>query len=129
MKPEHILVLFHKSEEFADLDRVIRSKDVTGQIKGFVKPHYENKDEYIFKEHHLTLSTTFSAKGYDAYVVFIAGADVFDIDEPVRASFYVGATRARLILNVSGLDRTRTLFQEAFKIRELLEASLIQVHK
>jgi superfamily I DNA/RNA helicase len=59
---------------------------------------------YIFRENCLTISTVHGAKGYDAYVVFLAGVDTFQEDEPGRASLYVGATRAKLVLYVTGLN-------------------------
>jgi len=43
-------------------------------------------------------------KGYDAYVVFLAGVDTFREDEVGRASLYVGATRAKLTLYITGLN-------------------------
>jgi len=49
------------------------------------------------------MSTVPGAKGYDAHVVFLAGADTFRDDEAGRASFYVAATRAKLRLYISGL--------------------------
>ncbi len=62
----------------------------------------KDKDTYIFREDHLTLSTIATAKGYDAPVVFLAGVDCFETTERDRALFYVGATRAKHVLYVSG---------------------------
>lgn len=57
--------------------------------------------------------TVFSAKGYDAPVVFLLGTDLFPYTKEGRAAFYVAATRAKLRLFVSGLWRDRSLLVEA----------------
>jgi superfamily I DNA and RNA helicase len=114
VKPEHILVVFHRKGEFQDLDLIIRERDEGRQIKGFIKPYEEAfRDSLIFQEGQVTLSTTFSAKGYDAYVVFVIGSDLFNTDNAGRASFYVGATRAKLRLYVTGICTHRSLAEEA----------------
>jgi len=67
------------------------------------------------------VTTTCSAKGYDGYVVFV-GADVFPMTHQGRASFYVGCTRARQRLYVSGIDGPGTLFEEAKKVSQVLSS-------
>jgi superfamily I DNA/RNA helicase len=47
-------------------------------------------------------STIHSAKGYDAPIVFIMNAQGFGQDPKSRARFYVGATRAQLLLYITG---------------------------
>jgi superfamily I DNA and RNA helicase len=49
------------------------------------------------------MSTIPGAKGYDAHIVFLVGVQSFREDETGRASFYVAATRAKLVLHISGL--------------------------
>ena len=111
VRPEDILVLFNSGKAFDGLAEQIR----TNSIKGYIKPFGENpeKDQYLFRDDYLTLSTTRGAKGYDAHIVFLIGADQFTIDTTGRASFYVGATRAKTLLYISGLDRAGTLLAEA----------------
>lgn len=122
VKPEHILVVFHRKGEFHDLDLIIRERDKERQIKNFIKPYEEAfRDSLIFQEGQVTLSTTFSAKGYDAYVVFLIGSDLFDTDNAGRASFYVGATRAKLRLYVTGNRGRRSLLEEAELVSKQLE--------
>lgn len=67
--------------------------------------HRENKDDLLMEEGKLTVSTIASAKGYDAPVVFVLGADLLPPDDEGRALFYVAATRAKLELRVSGVER------------------------
>jgi superfamily I DNA and RNA helicase len=74
----------------------------------------------LFKENHLTIATTKGAKGYDAYFVFLAGCDVFSADSAGRASFYVGATRSKLCLSVTGIEKTDTLMMENIKLANML---------
>lgn len=122
VRPEDILVLFHRKEDFEDLPLLIEAKAKNNSIKGFLRPYGQNpdRDEYIFREGHLTISTTHGAKGYDAQVVFVVGADLFDSENEGRASFYVGATRAKLVLYISGLDRPNTLVMEAEAVNRVL---------
>ncbi|GAB4506351.1 MAG: hypothetical protein Kow00123_04890 [Anaerolineales bacterium] len=122
VRPEDILVLFHRKADFEDLASLIQAKTKNDAIKGFLRPYGQNpdRDEYIFREGHLTISTTHGAKGYDAQVVFVAGTDLFDAENEGRASFYVGATRAKLVLYISGLDRPNTLLTEAEAVNRVL---------
>lgn len=122
VRPEDILVVFHRREDFEDFPNVITSQAKNEFIKGFIRPYGQNPDrnEYIFREGHLTISTTHGAKGYDAQIVFVAGADLFDTENEGRASFYVGATRAKMLLYVSGLDRPNTIITEVEAINTVL---------
>jgi hypothetical protein len=55
-------------------------------------------------------------------VVFLLGIDELETDTKDRASFYVGATRAKLHLTVSGVKRGKpTLLDEAMKANSVLE--------
>lgn len=121
VRPEDILVMFKHSREFSDLDDYIGNK--SGKIQGFVKPFGKNendKDAYIFRKNYLTISTTYGAKGYDAPVVFLVGADQFENSREGRASFYVGATRAKMLLFVTGVNAAGSLIQEAQQVQQLL---------
>jgi superfamily I DNA and RNA helicase len=68
----------------------------------------------------LTVSTIASAKGYDAPVVFLLGVDHLRSDRKEdRALFYVGATRSKFHLVVSGVGpRQGTLLEEAVAAAE-----------
>jgi superfamily I DNA/RNA helicase len=66
------------------------------------------------------MSTTKGAKGYDSYVVFLVGIDNFGTDNKGRASFYVGATRAKLQLYLTGIKRSGALIDEVQKLNGLL---------
>ena len=122
VRPEDILVVFHRKNDFEDLPKTITAKAKDDSIKGFIQPYGQNqdRDKYIFREGHLTISTTHGAKGYDAQIVFVAGADLFDTENEGRASFYVGATRAKMLLYISGLDRPNTLITEVEAINTVL---------
>jgi superfamily I DNA and RNA helicase len=130
IKPEDILIIYNRKSEFRDLPNIIYAKITKQSIKSFILAHEESlsstvkskvpikpgKDEYIFQEGCLTISTTKSAKGYDAPIVFLAGVDDFTLENADRASFYVGATRAKRLLYVTGLDKPDTLITEAEKV-------------
>ena len=66
------------------------------------------------------MTTVESAKGYDCPIVILAGADLFTADTEGRASFYVGATRAKTHLSVTGLRGRNSLADEAKAVTELL---------
>lgn len=106
VRPEDILILFNYAEPFEDMGNLIRARLSSDSIEEFIRPYGQHADrnQLIFRENCLTLSTVHGAKGYDAYIVFLAGADLFRSDEAGRASFYVGATRAKLMLYVTGLN-------------------------
>ncbi len=106
VRPEDILVLFSSAGAFDDLGDMIRTRIGKERIKDFIRPYGNNgeKDALIFRDNCLTLSTVHGAKGYDAYIVFLVGLDLFKPDEAGRASYYVGATRSKLSLYVSGLN-------------------------
>ncbi|MGH9425516.1 MAG: ATP-binding domain-containing protein, partial [Terriglobia bacterium] len=90
----------------------------------FIRPFGENdddKDQYILQPGKMTISTVSGAKGYDAPIVFIVGADQFGTDTEGRAGFYVAATRATLLLQVSGVEGRNSLLEEAAEIAEKLQ--------
>jgi hypothetical protein len=125
VRPEDILVLFQQSLEFADLDQLVRAR--VPSIQEFVKPYGRDpknldKDSYILRKGHLTLCTTKGAKGYDAYIVFLVGTDQFANTREGRASFYVGATRAKMALYVTGQEKAGSLLGETMEVQQLLFA-------
>jgi len=67
------------------------------------------------------LSTIHAAKGYDAQVVILLGADSLSTDIVGRASFYVAVTRAIMALYVTGITTEKnTLLDEALAINDML---------
>jgi hypothetical protein len=61
---------------------------------------FREQDKLLGQRSILTLSTTASAKGYDAYCVLLASGNEFDRDVIGRINFYVGCTRAIEYLEV-----------------------------
>jgi superfamily I DNA/RNA helicase len=70
------------------------------------------------------MTTVDSAKGYDCPIVILAGADLFWTDKEGRASFYVGATRAKTVLFVTGVKGGDTLADKAKTVGELLATAI-----
>lgn len=124
VRPEDILVLFPKSGEYHDLTDLIRRTSRTSRISGFVQPYGKSadKDAFIFREGYLTLSTIHGAKGYDAPIVFLLGTDLLDLESKGRAAFFVGATRSKLMLNISGIEGPNTLLQEARDVQMVMQS-------
>jgi serine/threonine protein kinase len=119
IRPEDILVLCTTRDEAHQVGHAISQQ--TDVIDGLLFPFEKNmKDRYIFQEGRLTVSTIHSAKGYDAWVVFLLGVDQYDSDVEGRAMFYVGATRPKLLLYVSGVARSSGLLKEARQVQHML---------
>ena len=121
VRPEDILVVFHKPSlfDFGELERRIAAD--LPDLR-FIHPFgkSDDKDRYIFQPGCLTLSTVYGAKGYDAPIVFLVGADRFGNNREGRAGFYVAATRAKLLLYVTGLARRQSLLVEAEAVCKVL---------
>jgi len=124
VRPEDILILAPQRWVIDGLlDKI--SKRQNGCIQGFNQPHRRGeKDEYIFSAGNITMSTIHSAKGYDAPVVFLIGGNLFQRTSEGRATFYVGATRAKHLLYIAGLNRSNTLSEEANEITKALWGSV-----
>jgi len=123
VRPEHILILCPSISECKQIESVMSTNmRQTHQVKGFRSPYLnDEKDDFIFQDGKLTISTINSAKGYDAHVVLMMATDQTSTGPEGRASFYVGATRAKLLLYVTGLNVTGTLLQEAEKLSSMLQ--------
>ncbi|MGI4828364.1 MAG: ATP-binding domain-containing protein [Janthinobacterium lividum] len=134
VEPEHILVLCATKDLCEEVGRsfhnLIVSKLIEGVILPASKPEQE-RDFFILQTGSLTVSTVKSAKGYEAQVVFIIGCDVFANSSEGRAEFYVGATRAKLRLYLSGWVRseqcseTDTLMPELERVDATMRAQAI----
>ncbi|RME46938.1 MAG: hypothetical protein D6791_07055 [Chloroflexi bacterium] len=119
---EDILVLFPNTYfPYENLQKCLQAE--LPDMK-FVLPfgdHRGDKQRFILQPRHLTLSTVHGAKGYDAPIVFLCGADRFDVERQGRAGFYVGATRAKMLLFVTGVRREEpTLLDEALSVVKIL---------
>jgi superfamily I DNA and RNA helicase len=120
VRPEDILVVFYRQFNCNALESKV--KQSLPQLR-FLHPfgNSSDKDQYIFQTGCLTISTTHGAKGYDAPIVFVVGADRFDATREGRAGFYVAATRAKLLLYVTGVNKAEwTLLKEAQSVRQVL---------
>lgn len=128
VRPEDILVIFYRprSFDYQHMESLIQAQ--LPQL-GFIHPFgtrlnplgdSPDKDRYIFQPGCLTVSTVYGAKGYDAPIAFVAGADRFDYNGEGRAAFYVAATRAKLLLYVTGVDRSPSLLAEAKAVSQVL---------
>jgi hypothetical protein len=113
--PSDILVLYkthygYKNDLIPALERAVGGGYSVRQIRS---DDADSKSRPLIEDGTLTVSTIASAKGYDAPIVFLLGADKLATDTKGRASFYVGATRAKLSLTVSGVQRdSQTLLDE-----------------
>ena len=120
--PSDILILHKSHHEYADglgpkLARVLGGDR---HVRFVDSAHRDSKDRPLIEDGVLTVSTIASAKGYDAAVVFLLGVDQLRSDRKEdRALFYVGATRSKYHLIVSGVGpRAATLLIEAIATAE-----------
>lgn len=104
--PSDILII-HRKLSPAEVDRLLErlrpALGSSGTVRAVGRHDHSSKDAPLFSPSVLTVSTIASAKGYDAPIVFLIAADLLKTDTEGRASFYVGATRAKLLLNITGL--------------------------
>lgn len=113
--PSDILVLYKSHYAYKDdlvpaLERAIGEGHLVRQVRS---DDADSKSRPLIEDGTLTVSTIASAKGYDAPVVFLLGVDDLATDTKGRASFYVGATRSKLSLTVTGMVREKpTLLDE-----------------
>lgn len=114
VRPEDLLVIFYRQSHFP-YDSLIGKIKASIPDLEFILPFGDSKDKdmFIFQKDKLTIANVYGAKGYDAPIVFLAGADSFTLDKEGRAAFYVGATRAKLHLYISGIDGSQSLLNEA----------------
>ena len=122
VRPEDILVVFHRPSSFnyGLLEQKVGTRLPDLQFVHPFGDHQQDKDRFILQPGCLTVSTVFGVKGYDAPIVFLAGADRFGVDRRGRAAFYVAATRAKLLLYVTGATGNRSLLDEARKVCSVL---------
>ncbi|MFO0869195.1 MAG: hypothetical protein U0935_09695 [Pirellulales bacterium] len=100
VRPQDILVLALARSRIEGLAEYLAQNPIPGVTGVHVAFHAQ--DELLGQPGVLTLSTTASAKGYDAYCVLLASANEFPSDVTGRISFYVGCTRAIEYLEVFG---------------------------
>ncbi|MDB5340949.1 MAG: hypothetical protein JWN70_6568 [Planctomycetaceae bacterium] len=98
VRPEDILVLSMTKKRIDSIAFAL----ATAEIQGVEGLHlaFKEQDKLLGQRSMLTLSTTASAKGYDAYCVLLASANEFNHDLVGRINFYVGCTRAIEYLEV-----------------------------
>ncbi|HYE21099.1 MAG TPA: hypothetical protein VEA69_21810 [Tepidisphaeraceae bacterium] len=116
--PSDILILYRSHHAFGNvLARKLEA--AVGDnvcVRRVDSENSHNKRLPLVEDGVLAVSTVASAKGYDAAVVLMIGVDEFPTDATGRATFYVGATRAKLKLTVSGVKRSvPTLLDEAVR--------------
>jgi AAA domain len=100
--PQDILVLTFRKARARQLANAI----ATRIAPNLVRCAFNERDSPAVQPNRLTVSTIASAKGYDAPYVLLASLDDFPDDVEGRASLYVGCTRAREWLEVSGSSAT-----------------------
>lgn len=114
VRPEHILIIASKANSYNHLSRRIgqltKNKIPQRLIGG---PFQQHLDELLLIPDHLTLATIHAAKGYDAPIVFLVDADQIEGSVIGRALFYVGVTRAKRYLFVTGVQHPKSLLTEA----------------
>jgi hypothetical protein len=106
--PQDILILFNSHKGLGDdfgqkLERLAKGR---WRVRFVDTAHEANKNFPLIEDGVMTASTIKSAKGYDAAIVLLVGMDQLGTDPEDRAIFYVGATRAKLHLVVTGIRKS-----------------------
>lgn len=121
VRSEDILIIFDRQSHF---NYQLLQTNINQKLPDleFILPfgNSSDKDRYIFQPGKLTITNIYGAKGYDAPIVFLAGVDKFDLTREGRASFYVGATRAKLLLYLSGVSKHTSLLEESKRVSQML---------
>lgn len=98
VRPQDILVLGMTKGRIERIAEAVAAAKING-VDG-LHIAFREQDKLLGQRSTLTLSTTATAKGYDAYCVLLASAHEFDRDLVGRTNFYVGCTRAIEYLEV-----------------------------
>ncbi len=114
VRPEDLLILAGKSTSFDRLEQQIREHSQNQiQVRLVGGRNRHTQDEPLLVAGQLTLSTIAMAKGYDAPIVIVMDADEIPTHETGRATFYVGVTRAKRYLLITGVKSAGSLLEEA----------------
>lgn len=117
VRPEHILLLAPRSTSFRYLSQRLHQLATNPLKLRLVGGNYQQHiDDLLIVSDHLTMATVYAAKGYDAPVTFLVDVDQMETTVTGRALFYVGVTRAKRYLIVTGLDLPNTLMREALAV-------------
>jgi superfamily I DNA/RNA helicase len=132
VRPSDVLILFRNDCYYENLPAILSAKPgISERIQGYLRVYgtTHSKNEYITQEGHLTLATIQSAKGYDSPVVFFTGAHDFESAQTRdRALFYVGATRAKHRLYLTGLKYGNdNLLAESLNVEWVLRSTQAKV--
>ena len=121
--PEHILVLAPRVTSFQYLSQRIAQLSIgTPPSIRIVGGRYQQHiNELLMVPDYLTMSTIYAAKGYDAPIVVMLDTDMIPNTVLGRAQFYVGVTRAKRYLLVTGINLPNTLMREALATQEHLQ--------
>jgi hypothetical protein len=98
VRPQDILVLGMTRRRIDSIAAAVEAAKISGVEN--VHLAFREQDRLLGERATLTLSTTASAKGYDAYCVLLVSANEFSDDLVGRTNFYVGCTRAIEYLEV-----------------------------
>jgi hypothetical protein len=104
VRPHDILIMYGTHDVGHLLEEALRQ--CSKRIRGVSQPHIEKNDEFILREGQITSTTVYNAKGYDAPIGFLVGVDTFTPDAKGRARFYIGCTRTKHLLYVTGIEAT-----------------------
>lgn len=119
VRPEHILILAPRSTSFRYISQRIgqlAQKSLSLRVVGGSYQQY--LDQLLMVPDQLTLATVHAAKGYDAPIVFLVDVDQLESTVLGRVVFYVGVTRAKRYLVVTGLDLPNTLMREVVAVSQ-----------
>jgi superfamily I DNA and RNA helicase len=121
VRPEDVLILAPTATPFPYLEQAIRvlteNRIAPRLIGGKNKP---SSDEALILPGQLTLSTIYAAKGYDAPIVLLLDVDQLEKTVTGRSLFYVGVTRAKRYLTVTGVKKPHSLLSEAVSVQHTL---------
>jgi len=114
VRPEDVLVLADRTSSFPHLEQrlaALTEGRITPRLVG--GKNRATLDDPLLIPGQLTFATVYVAKGYDVPIVFLIDADQIETSVTGRALFYVGVTRAKRYLMVTGVKTPDSLLSEA----------------
>jgi len=113
VRPEDILVLSPYGRSFDRLRQLLMAEDASLVVRRVGGKTPSELEEGVLKTGTLSMATISTAKGYDAPITILMDTDELATTMRGRAQFYVGVTRAKRYLIVTGVKSAGTLLSEA----------------
>lgn len=122
LSPQQMLILTPTPSSMTHLEQKLAALMPNLKIRLAGGRHQAGLDDALLLPDQLTISNIAAAKGYEAPFVILMDTDQLPMTVTGRATFYVGATRAKRYLMVTGVKTRDSLLSEALTVHKRLFA-------